>query len=49
MHVLLENSTYLIHKVIRIVGIIRVAGIIQGRALYEEIRYFITDWSHQSS
>ena len=38
MRVLLENTTFLLHKVIRIAGIIRVAGIIRGRALYEEIR-----------
>ena len=36
--VVLENTTFLIHKVIRIAGIIRVAGITRGRALYEEIR-----------
>ena len=39
MRVLLENTTFLLHKVIRIAGIIRVAGIIRGRVLYEEIRY----------
>ena len=39
MHVLLENTTFLLHKIIRIAGIIRVAGIIRGRILYEEIRY----------
>ena len=38
MQVLLENTTFLLHKVIRIAGIIRDAGIIQGRFLYEEIR-----------
>ena len=37
MQVLLENSTFFLHKVIRIAGIIRFAGIILGRALYEEI------------
>ena len=36
MRVSLENSTFLIHKVIRI------ADIIQGRALYEEIRHMIS-------
>ena len=36
--VVLENTTFLIHNVIRIAGIIRVAGITRGRALYEEIR-----------
>ena len=39
MRVLLENTTFLLHKIVRIEGIIRVAGIIRGRALYEEIRY----------
>ena len=39
MRVLLENTTFLLHKIVRIAGIIRVAGIIRGRALYEEIRY----------
>ena len=38
MRVLLENTTFLLHKIVRIAGIIRVAGIIRGRALYEEIR-----------
>ena len=38
MRGLLENTTFLLHKVIRIAGIIRVAGIIRGRALYGEIR-----------
>ena len=38
MRVLLENITFLLHKVIRIANIIRVAGIIRGRTLYEEIR-----------
>ena len=32
MRVLLENTKFLLHKIVRI------AGIIQGRALYEEIR-----------
>jgi hypothetical protein len=41
MRVLLENTTFLLHKIVRIVGIIRVAGIIRGRALYEEIRYLV--------
>ena len=40
MQVVLENTTFLLHKVIRIAGIIRVVStIIQGRALYEKIRY----------
>ena len=38
LRVLLENTTFLLHKIVRIAGIIRVAGIIRGRALYEEIR-----------
>ena len=33
MRVLLENATFLLHKIVRI------AGIIRGRALYEEIRF----------
>ena len=33
MRALLENTTFLVHNIARI------AGIIQGRALYEEIRY----------
>ena len=41
IQVLLENTTFLLHKVIRIAGIIRVAVIIRGRALYEEIRYVL--------
>ena len=39
MQVLLENNTFLLHKIVRILGIIRVAGIIRGRALYEKIQY----------
>ena len=35
MRVLLENTTFLLHKNVRIAGIIRVAVIIRGRALYE--------------
>ena len=41
MRVLLENTSFLLHNIVRIAGIIRVAGIIQGRALYEEIRYVL--------
>ena len=41
MRVLLENATFLLHKIVRIASIIRVAGIIRGRALYEEIRYVL--------
>ena len=39
MRVLLENTTFSLHKIVRNAGIIRIAGIIRGRALYEEIRY----------
>ena len=42
MQVLLENTTFLLHKIVRIAGIIRVVGIIRGRALYEEIRYLLS-------
>ena len=38
IRVLLENTTFLQHKIVRNAGIIRVAGIIRGRVLYEEIR-----------
>ena len=38
MQVLLENTTFPLHKIVRIAGIIRVVGINRGRALYEEIR-----------
>jgi hypothetical protein len=37
MRVLLENTTFLL--LVRIEGIIRVAIIIRGRVLYEEIQY----------
>ena len=37
MQVLLENTIFLLHKNIRLAGIIRDEGIIQERALYEEI------------
>ena len=33
MQILLENTTFPLHKIVRI------AGIIRGRALYEEIQY----------
>ena len=39
MRVLLENNKFMLHKIVRIAGIIRVAGSIRSRALYEEIRY----------
>ena len=42
MRVLLENTTFSLHKIIRNAGIIRIAGIIQGRALYEEIRQLLS-------
>ena len=38
MRVLLENTTFSLHKIIRNTGIIRIVGIIGGRVLYEEIR-----------
>ena len=38
MRVLIETTTFLLYKLVRNAGIIRVAGIIRGRALYEEIR-----------
>ena len=38
MRVLLENTTFLLLMIVLIAGIIRVAGIIRGRALYQEIR-----------
>ena len=39
MRVLLENTTFSLHKIIRNGGTIRIVGIIQGRALYEECTY----------
>ena len=39
MQVLLVNTTFLPHKIIRIAGDIRVVGIIWGKVLYVEIRY----------
>ena len=39
IRVLLENSIFLLHKVIRIACIIRDGGIIRGRVFYEEIWY----------
>ena len=41
MRISLENTTFPLHKIVRIAGIIRVEGIIRGRALYEEIRYVL--------
>ena len=38
MRVLLEIAKFHLHKSVPAEGIIRVAGIIRGRALYEEIR-----------
>ena len=48
MRVLIENTKFLLYKVIRIVGIIRVTCIIRGRVLYEEIRCFDTKISYQN-
>ena len=39
MQVLLEITKFHLHKSVLGAGIIRNAGIIRGRALYEEIRY----------
>ena len=39
MRVLLENTTFSRHKIVRDEGIIRIARIIRGRVLYEEIQY----------
>ena len=39
MRVLLEITKFHLHKSVPGAGIIRNAGIIRGRALYEEIRY----------
>ena len=39
MRVLLENTTFSLRKIIRIAGISRIAVIVRGRALYEEIWY----------
>ena len=39
MRVLLGITKFHLHKGVPAEGIIRVAGIIRGRALYEEIRY----------
>ena len=38
MRVLLENTAFSLHKIVRNEGIIKIGGIIQGRVLYEEIR-----------
>ena len=38
MRVLSDNTTFSLHKIIRNEGIIRIAGIIRGRVLYEEKR-----------
>ena len=38
VRVLLEITKFHLHKSVPTAGIIRVAGIIRGRALYEEIR-----------
>ena len=39
VRVLLEITKFHLHKSVPTAGIIRVAGIIRGRALYKEIRY----------
>ena len=39
MRVLLENTTFSIHKIVRNEGIIRIAGITWGKVLYEKILY----------
>ena len=39
MRVLLENTTFFLHKVIRIASITSIASIIWGRVLYEKMRY----------
>ena len=39
MWVLLGNTTFLLNEIVRIASIIRVVGIIRGRAFYEEIQY----------
>ena len=36
--VLPENTTFLLHNIVRIAGIIKVVGIIRGRDLHEKIR-----------
>ena len=41
MWLLLEIVKFHLHKSVPGPGIIRNAGIIQGRALYEEIRYLV--------
>ena len=43
MRVLLEDTKFHLHKVIRIAGIIRDAAIIRGRVLYEEIHIGLGD------
>ena len=43
MWVLLENTTFSLHTIVRNAGIIRIAGIIRGRVVYEEIRYLEND------
>ena len=39
LQVLLEITKFHLHQCVPGAGIIRIVGIIQGRALYEEIRY----------
>ena len=45
MRVLLENNAFSLQKIVRNAGVIRVAGIIRWRVLYEEIRYSLWFWS----
>ena len=52
MRALLENTTFPLHKIVTVAGINRVAGIVQGRALYEEMRYkvaVLTLYRHSSA
>ena len=49
IRVLLEITKFLLHKVIRIAGIIKVAGIIRGRVLYEEILWGFLSFSSQKT
>ena len=35
------DTTFLLHKIIRIMGIIRIAGIIQERVFFEDLRYLL--------
>ena len=48
LRVLLEITKFHLLKSVPAVGIIRVAGIIQGSALYEEIRYLYRKTGRQN-